>query len=82
MLTLVSVIAALLAGACLAVASPQQGGRAAWHLAWLALLPGAVALAAQEYGFWAGAFIALAAFMLGMVLLPYLNAYRRMRHVG
>lgn len=82
MMTLISVIAALLGGACLAFASPQQGGRKALRLAWLPLLPGAVALAAVEYGFWAGFFIALTAFMLGMVLLPYLNAYRRMRHAG
>lgn len=82
MLTLISVFAALAGGICLAFASPHHGGRAFLRLACLPLLAGGVALAAADYGFWAGFFIALTAFMLGMVLLPYLNAFRRMRHAG
>lgn len=54
---------------------------AAWALALLALACGIGAL-----GTWAGVFSALSAFMLGAVLLPYLDAWRRLRreraHVG
>lgn len=54
---------------------------AAWALALLSLAAGIAAL-----GTWAGVFAALAAFMLGAVLLPYLDTWRRLRrergHVG
>ncbi|HBK45526.1 MAG TPA: hypothetical protein DDZ67_03660, partial [Xanthomonadaceae bacterium] len=53
----------------------------AWALASAALASGVAAL-----GVWAGIFAALSAFMLGAVLLPYLDAWRQLRrergHVG
>lgn len=45
-----------------------------WLLAALALAAAIIAL-----GTWAGVFSALTAFMLGAVLLPYLDAWRRVR---
>lgn len=80
-----------LAASCLYLASPHQG---LWPAALrrqallrglsAALLVGAVASAVDAYGFWCGVCIALAGFMMVLVMLPYLDAWRRKgaRHVG
>jgi hypothetical protein len=82
---------AALAALCLYLASPH---RTLWpaalrrqaFLRWLAvpLAVGAVATAVDAYGGWCGVCIALSGFMTMLVLLPYLDAWRRkgVRHVG
>lgn len=85
--------AALLSALAFYLASAHQHWRPAWRalarplraLAWLlALLASAAGIAAL--GLWAGVFCVLTAFMLGAVLLPYLDAWWRLRreraHVG
>ncbi|HEX5342355.1 MAG TPA: hypothetical protein VFX55_07675 [Duganella sp.] len=82
---------AALAALCLYLASPHQSlWRAALRrqglLRWLAapLLAGSVASAVETHGFWCGVCIALAGFMTALVVLPYLDAWRRKgaRYVG
>ena len=82
---------AALAALCLYLASPHQ---ALWpaalrrraFLRWLSvpLAVGAIATATKTYGGWCGVCMALAGFMTTLVLLPYLDAWRRKgaRHVG
>lgn len=85
-------IPSLLAGLCLYLASPHQQLRPARGNA--RILRGAAAacavlgtgVAVWLLGWWAGGFAALTALMFAMVLLPYADAWRRVRkaraHVG
>lgn len=82
---------AALAALCLYLASPhQQLWRAALRRQWLLrclsvpLAAGAVAAAVDAYGLWSGVCMALAGLMAALVLLPYLDAWRRKggSHVG
>ncbi|NVD99736.1 hypothetical protein [Massilia sp. BJB1822] len=84
-----SIFTATLAACALYLASPHQtllpGARAqARLLRWgaLPLLTLAALAGNAAYGFWCGVFVALSGFMLALVALPYLDAYRRSRHVG
>jgi Kef-type K+ transport system membrane component KefB len=92
-MTLLCLAGALLSALAFYLASAHQQWRPGWrvHARWLrggawllAVLALVVAIAAL--GVWAGVFCALTAFMLGAVLLPYLDAWRRLRrerrHVG
>ncbi|MYM25732.1 hypothetical protein GTP46_24180 [Duganella sp. FT135W] len=75
---------AALAALCLYLASPHQtlwkaALRRQAFLRWLSvpLLVGSVASAVETYGAWCGVCIALAGFMMALVSLPYLDAWRR-----
>lgn len=84
--------AAGLAALCLYLASPHQrllarttcASCAPWFLraGGLALFAFAVLLASADYGLWCGVFIAASGAMLGLVAMPFLDLWRRTRHVG
>lgn len=79
--------AACLAALAVYLASPHQSlwTAAPRHvLRWLALplCAASVLSAIHGYGLWCGVFIAMSALMLALVALPYLNAWKRGRHVG
>lgn len=90
-MTVLYLLLSLLSAAAFYLASPHQRLRARTRTrvlraaAWVSALAAIVA-AVAALGLWAGVFSALTAWMLGTVLLPYLDAWRQARkenpHVG
>lgn len=82
---------AALAALCLYLASPHQ---ALWPWALrrqaflrglsVPLVVGSIGTAAENYGGWCGVCMMLSGFMTTLVVLPYIDAWRRkeIRHVG
>lgn len=77
---------AVLAATCFYLAAPHQRlalslqrQQAALRIGGVALCVVAILLARQSLGFWAGFFAVLTTFMLGCVVLPYVDAWRSHR---
>ncbi|MBB5369386.1 MULTISPECIES: hypothetical protein [unclassified Janthinobacterium] len=85
------IVLAWLSAACLYLASPHQslwlaaGTQLRLRLRRVSATVAAIAsvwLAAIDCGVACAFFIVLSAFMLALVALPYLDAWRKVRHVG
>lgn len=84
-----SLFAAAMAGLCCYLSSRHQtlwrgAARRARSLLCAAALAVtlAVLLASPGHGVWGGLFIALSGVMLALVVLPFVDAWRRSRHAG
>jgi len=85
----VGIVLAWLSAACLYLASPHQSlwlaARAQLRLLRVSATVAAIAsvwLAAIDCGVACAFFIVLSAFMLALVALPYLDAWRKVSHAG